>query len=107
MKLFLDDTRNPKWEYFDDWLWVKTYTEAVKLLETGEVTEISLDHDLGDSWMFGSEADGKTGYDVACWIEQAVLDGRIKRPIMHCHSMNPPGRIRIMAVINKLETNNG
>ena len=37
----------------------------IALLEAGNVTEISLDHDLGDD-------DRGTGYDVILWIEQAL-----------------------------------
>lgn len=39
--------------------------EAVTLLQTGQVTEISLDHDQSD------DARG-AGYDVLFWIEDAV-----------------------------------
>ena len=39
--------------------------EAIRLLETGAVDEISLDHDLGDD-------ERGTGYDVVRWIEEAV-----------------------------------
>ena len=48
--------------------WTRAYTarEAIALLEAGGVVEISLDHDLGD------EATCGTGYEVACWIEEAV-----------------------------------
>ena len=40
--------------------------QAIELLKTGNVTEISLDHDLGDD-------DRGTGYDVVLWIEEAVI----------------------------------
>ncbi|WP_439037769.1 cyclic-phosphate processing receiver domain-containing protein [Agarivorans sp. QJM3NY_25] len=36
------------------------------MLKTGEVTEISLDHDLGND-------DHGTGYDVVLWIEEQTL----------------------------------
>lgn len=39
--------------------------EAIALLQTEQVTEISLDHDLGD------DARG-TGYGVVLWIEEAL-----------------------------------
>ena len=56
MKVFLDDVREPD----QTWVWVKTYHDAVKLLVTGLVIQISLDHDLGQ------DSKDKTGYDVAC-----------------------------------------
>ncbi len=44
MKLWLDDLRAPP----DGWTWVKTAAEAEALLRTGQVTDASLDNDLGD-----------------------------------------------------------
>jgi len=35
--------------------------EAIALLETGQVRELSLDHDLGDDTR-------GTGYDVVLWV---------------------------------------
>src|SRR5439155_2676500 len=46
MKVWLDDRRSP-YPDPDSWTWVRTPAEAIELLKTGEVTEISLDHDLG------------------------------------------------------------
>jgi hypothetical protein len=103
MKVYLDDVRDPKGEWLEDWVWVKTYTEAIELLKTGQVEEISLDHDLSYGFMLDSPNDGKTGYDVACWIKGAVMLGEIPIPKMYCHSMNPVGRARIGAVIKELE----
>ncbi len=47
--------------------WTRVYwpSEAIELLQTGQVTELSLDHDLGD------DARG-TGYDVVLWVEEQV-----------------------------------
>lgn len=61
--------------------WAKTAKEAIALLETGNVIECSLDHDLG--------LDCGTGYDVAKFIEQHA--GTI--PPIRCkvHSQNPVG----------------
>ena len=44
MKVFLDDERIPP----GDWVLVRWPEEAIDLLKTGKVSEISLDHDLGD-----------------------------------------------------------
>lgn len=57
MKVFLDDERATP----EGWLSVYWPDEAMALLQTGQVTEISQDHDLGD------DARG-TGYDVVLWI---------------------------------------
>lgn len=62
MKVYLDDERQAP----EGWYRVYWPEEAIALLNKGDVTEISLDHDLGD------DAHG-TGYDVVLWIEEAVL----------------------------------
>lgn len=62
MKIFLDDERLTP----EGWTRVYWPDEAIELLQTKTVTEISLDHDLGN------DAKG-TGYDVIVWIEQAVV----------------------------------
>jgi hypothetical protein len=61
MKVFLDDERSTP----DGWCRVFWPSEAIGLLESGVVDEISLDHDLGD------DSSG-TGCDVILWIEEAV-----------------------------------
>jgi hypothetical protein len=44
IRIWLDDLRPaPK-----NWIWVKTAQDTINLLNTNEVCEISLDHDLGD-----------------------------------------------------------
>lgn len=88
MKLYLDDER-PTPEG-----WVRAYTarEAIKLLKTNDVSEISLDHDLGDE----SVSLCGNGYDVISWIEVRVaLDGYIP-PIIHIHTSNPSARIKMI-----------
>ena len=62
MKVYLDDERKPP----AGWTLVRWPDEAIKLLKTGRVTDISLDHDLGD------DARG-TGNDVILWIEEQVF----------------------------------
>lgn len=81
MKVYLDDERETPagWErvYWPD--------EAITLLQTGEVTEISLDHDLGDD-------ERGTGYDVILWIERAVATSEFVPPAIRVHSANSSAR---------------
>lgn len=42
-RLWLDDVRRPP---SDEWVWAKSVTEAVEVLETGTVVEASFDNDL-------------------------------------------------------------
>ena len=88
MKVFLDDERATP----EGWVRVYWPDEAVALLQTGQVTEISLDHDLGD------DARG-TGYDVVLWIEEAVHLRGFVPPRMQVHSANPAARARMLAGI--------
>lgn len=81
MKVYLDDERTtpPGWTrvYWPD--------EAIALLKLGEVTEISLDHDLGDD-------ERGTGYDVVLWIEEAVVTRGFQPPLIKVHSANSSAR---------------
>lgn len=92
MKVFLDDARTTP----EGWVRVYWPDEAVALLQTGQVTEISLDHDLGD------DARG-TGYDVLLWIEKAVRLRGFVPPRMQVHSANPAARTRMLAGIAAIE----
>ncbi len=92
MKVFLDDERTTP----EGWVRVYWPDEAVALLQTGQVTEISLDHDLGD------DARG-TGYDVLLWIEEAVRLRGFAPPRMQVHSANPAARTRMLAGIAAIE----
>lgn len=49
IKLWVDDIRNPKSFGKADWHWAKTVTEAIRVLDTMEVIEVSLDHDISHS----------------------------------------------------------
>jgi hypothetical protein len=85
MKIWLDDVRVAP----PGWTWVKTPEEAIALLETGLVLEISLDHDLGLD-------EQRTGYTVAAWMENAVATGSFEPPTsIVVHSANPVGRARM------------
>jgi len=86
MRIYLDDQRTPP----DGWTLVRWPRDAIDLLETTTVKEISLDHDLGD--------DGRgTGYDVILWIEAAVAQGDYIPPSILIHTANAPARKRMEA----------
>lgn len=93
MKVYLDDERKAP----DGW--IRTYwpEETIQLLKTGTVTELSLDHDLGDD-------ERGTGYDVVCWIEEQVFLTKFIPPKMYVHSANSSARDKMnmgIASINK------
>lgn len=92
MKVFLDDERSTP----EGWVRVYWPDEAIALLQTGQVTEISLDHDLGD------DVRG-TGYDVVLWVEEAVHLHGFVPPRMHVHSANSAARVRMLAGIASID----
>ena len=83
IRLWVDDIR-PMPQEFN--VHVKTYQEAIDYLETGQVTMISLDHDLGTI---------ESGYDIAAWIEEQAFQGILTKITWYIHSANPVGRKRI------------
>lgn len=93
MKIWLDDVR-PMPQGYD--LHVMTASEAIAILERGNVEEISFDHDLGD------DKDG-TGYDVAKFIEKNAYLNHCPPPRWKVHSANPVGRENIKRAMEAAE----
>ena len=93
MRVWLDDLRNEP----VGWVRCRTPDEVIRLLQTGRVEEISLDHDLG---LLGGERE-RTGYDVVLWLEREVAEGRWVFPLpeISVHSANPVGRKRMAQAI--------
>jgi hypothetical protein len=88
MKIYLDDLRPCLAGY------VPAYTagQAISLLKTGQVSEISFDHDLGPE-------EAGTGYQVAKFIEESAFSGTLTRLTYKIHSANPVGRLNIDAAM--------
>lgn len=92
MRVYLDDERPTP----DGWVRVYWPSEAIALLETGNVRELSLDHDLGD------DVRG-TGYDVVLWVEEAVALRGFVPPKISVHSANSSAREKMLAGIQSIE----
>ncbi len=88
MKVYLDDER----ETPEGWVRVYWPDEAIELLEAGGVTQISLDHDLGDD-------ERGTGYDVLLWLEEQVVVNGMTPPKIRVHSANSSAREKMEAAI--------
>src|SRR5437867_3667167 len=111
MKLFLDDTRElahlghtPE----QGWVVARTADAAIDILRTGEVTEASLDHDLGHCGKCNrckGYADRRcacrchlTGYFVVLYMETENIwpvDG------VKVHSANPGGALKMRLAIDR------
>lgn len=91
MKIYLDDERVTPVG------WIRAYwpKDVIKLLKTGMVTELSLDHDLGND-------DRGTGYDVILWIEEAVYMNNFIPPIITVHSSNSSAQKKMKLGINNI-----
>lgn len=92
MRVYLDDERTTPHG------WERAYwpEEVIVMLESGSVTELSLDHDLGDD-------ERGTGYDVVLWIEEAVALRGFVPPTITVHSANTSARIKMEAGIKAIE----
>lgn len=88
MKVFLDDERATP----DGWVRTFWPDQTIELLKTGNVTELSLDHDLGDD-------DRGTGYSVLLWIEEQVALNGMQPPIIRIHSANSSARLKMEAAV--------
>ena len=77
MKVYMDDLRETPQE------WTRTYTveETISLLETRQVTHLSLDNDLGEGL--------REGYVVLDWLEETIYnDHSFPLPEVTIHSSN-------------------
>jgi len=92
MKLYLDDERT------EPEGWTRTYwpDETIKLLQTGNVVELSLDHDLGDDTR-------GTGYDVLLWLEEAVVNGFVPPQRIVIHSANASAWTKMSQAIDSIK----
>jgi hypothetical protein len=91
MKLYLDDERTPP----PGWDLVKTADEAIIKLMGGDITEVSLDHDLGPM-------ENGTGYDVIVWIEEQVALYDYVPPKIHIHTGNPSAAVKMNNCLKKI-----
>jgi hypothetical protein len=92
MKVYLDDERPtpPGWHrcYWPD--------EVIDLLRAGQISHLSLDHDLGDD-------DHGTGYDVLLWLEEQVVTNDLAIPShMQVHSANSSAREKMNRAVGSI-----
>jgi hypothetical protein len=84
MKVYLDDERITP----DGWVRTYTVNDTIDLLKTGQVTELSVDNDLGDGM--------EEGHKVLLWLEEQVVINKFVPPqVIIAHSSNG-GAIQLM-----------
>ena len=86
MKIYLDDERLAP----PGWVQARWPDEVIEHLKSGDVTDVSLDHDLGDD-------ERGTGYDVILWIENAVVTNGFQPPTVTVHSAISSARLKMEA----------
>ena len=91
MKVFLDDERPTP----DGWIAARWPSEVIALLETGQVTHVSLDHDLGDD-------ERGTGYDVLKWIEESAATRGFRPPVITIHTSNVSARQKMELAVRSI-----
>ena len=91
MKLYVDDRRQPTGDYE---VLARTVERAIHHLQSGEVTHLSLDHDLGGE---------RNGVEVLDWIQREMTENGLVPPeVMVAHSANPAGRAALERAIESI-----
>lgn len=89
MKMYVDDLRLPT---DDSWTVIRSVDEAIRNLQNGTVTEMSLDHDMGDRASEGGDC-----IRVVLWMcEYGFWPAAIT-----LHTANPVGRDNMAALIDR------
>lgn len=87
MKIYLDDIKHPDWydagDAWADWVIVRTIAVFEQLLNTGLVTEVSLDHDLSTS------DPSHTGFDAIEALKRYCGPRTQGWPRVRVHSSHP------------------
>lgn len=91
VKVYLDDERPTP----PGWISARWPDEVIRLLETGQVTELSLDHDLGDDTR-------GTGYTVLLWVEEAVAVRGFIPPVIIVHTANAAARQKMLLGVRSI-----
>lgn len=105
IKLWHDDIRPAP----EGWVWARTNDAAMDILVTGQVVEISMDHDMGlDNFavqqiddnpelLFGMGQAEQTGLDLVNWmVDKGFVPAKIT-----IHSWNPQGAKYMAARFNR------
>jgi hypothetical protein len=91
MKIYLDDMRKAP----PGWKLLLNVQDVLAELQKGNVTYLSLDHDLGDD-------ETGTGYDVILWIEKEVFLNGFVPPEIKIHTANVSARKKMELGLQKI-----
>lgn len=97
MKLFVDDLRVAP----EGWVLARTITEAIRILATQKVEEVSLDHDIAyqnERGEFTGKCSQENYSSVAWYIREMAKESRPGR--VYVHTANPDGYRSIESILN-------
>lgn len=111
MRIYVDDQRHAP----SGWLLVRTIAEAKELFQTGQVTEASLDHDMGACAAcqaagldMGSMETDETTFMFWCThaedgtkLVDWMIEHDVVPPVVYVHSMNPCGSRRMIQALDR------
>jgi len=95
MRLYIDDLRRCP----DGWELARMNTEAIRILATGFVTEVSIDHDIIAcpkpccGLRMGQETFQPVAFYIACMPEE------LRPQKINFHTANEPAAIRMMGIL--------
>lgn len=96
MKLFIDDIRVAP----QGWVLARTITEAIRILATQKVEEVSLDHDIAymdERGSFTGKCSQENYTPVAWYIREMAKESR--PGTVYVHSANPDGALSIKNIL--------
>jgi len=104
MKIYLDDERPTP----EGWVGCRWPSEVIRMLQRPDlypITDISLDHDLGDTYFAIREKRNEiTGYDVLLYIEEQVMKEVMwSIPNIQIHTANSSARLKMVACLKSIE----
>jgi hypothetical protein len=100
LKLWVDDIRRPP---DDSWVWARRNEDAMRVLRSGQVTECSLDHDMGlhemdpdvpDADMLRIPDELRLEPDGAALVDEMLIADLVPTKVT-IHSWNPVGAERM------------
>lgn len=105
MKIFVDDVREPPDR---SWIVFRCMYTAFKFWNShrSEITEISLDHDMGTNP--DTYVEYTNGYHFLTLMEltayrQREINSPISIPLIHIHSANPQGRLNMEKCLKSIK----
>ena len=91
LRVFLDDERKTP----EGWTRTFNVLQTIEMLKTRNVSELSLDNDLG--------SDDEEGYDVLTWLEEQIAeDVSFPLPLIHLHTANASRRQDMQRAIESI-----